>query len=32
MDNKTPILVFNLKQKHSIRKAVAGESIGTIVT
>jgi uridylate kinase len=32
MDNKTPILVFNLKQKHSIRKAVVGESIGTIVT
>ena len=32
MDNKMPILVFNLKQEHSIRKAVTGESIGTFVT
>ncbi len=31
MDNGMPILVFDLQQKHSIRKAVAGEQIGTIV-
>ena len=31
MDNGMPILVFDLQQKQSIRKAVAGENIGTIV-
>ena len=31
MDNGIPILVFDLQQKHSIRMAVAGEKIGTIV-
>jgi len=31
MDNRMPILVFDLQQEHSIRKAVCGESIGTIV-
>ncbi len=31
MDNKLPILVFNLTQKGNIKKAVLGEDIGTIV-
>jgi len=31
MDNRMPILVFDLQQDQSIRKAVCGESIGTIV-
>jgi uridylate kinase len=31
MDNKLPILVFNLTQKGNIRKVVLGEDIGTIV-
>ncbi len=32
MDNEMPILVFNLQQKNSIRRAVCGETIGTIVS
>jgi uridylate kinase len=31
MDNALPIIVFNLLEAGNIRKAVAGESIGTIV-
>ena len=31
MDNRMPILVFDLQQNESILKAVSGESIGTIV-
>lgn len=31
MDNKMPILVFNLMQEGNIRKAIFGESIGTLV-
>lgn len=31
MDNKLPILVFNLTQKGNIKKVVLGEDIGTIV-
>ena len=31
MDNGMPILVFDLQQKNSIRMAVGGEKIGTIV-
>ena len=31
MDNRMPILVFDLQQDQSIRKAVCGEQIGTIV-
>ena len=31
MDNRMPILVFDLKQKESIRSAVSGKSFGTIV-
>jgi len=32
MDNKLPILVFNLKTPGNIRRVVMGEPIGTIVT
>jgi len=32
MDNKLPILVFNLKTPGNIRRVVMGEAIGTIVT
>ncbi len=31
MDNKLPIVVFNLKQSGNIRKVVLGEAIGTTV-
>ncbi len=31
MDNKLPIIVFNLQQKGNIKKVVMGEHIGTIV-
>lgn len=31
MDNKLPIIVFNLKEEGNIKKAVLGEKIGTIV-
>src|SRR5689334_10563769 len=32
MDNKLPILVFNLKTPGNIRRVVMGEAIGTVVT
>jgi uridylate kinase len=32
MDNKLPILVFNLKTPGNIRRVVMGDTIGTIVT
>jgi uridylate kinase len=32
MDNKLPILVFNLKTPGNIRRVVMGDAIGTIVT
>jgi uridylate kinase len=31
LDNNVPILVFDLNDKHAIRKAVAGEKVGTLV-
>ncbi|MBL9190647.1 MAG: UMP kinase [Opitutaceae bacterium] len=31
MDNNLPILVFDLNDKHAIRKAIMGEKIGTLV-
>ena len=31
MDNNVPILVFDLNDKHAIRKAISGEKIGTLV-
>lgn len=32
MDNKLPIIVFNLHETGALKKVVAGESIGTLVT
>jgi len=32
MDNKMPIIVFNLFQEHNFRRVVLGETIGTTVT
>jgi uridylate kinase len=32
LENKLPIIVFNLQAPHSIEKAVTGEPIGTIVS
>jgi uridylate kinase len=32
MDNHLPILVLNLWQPESLRKAVLGEEIGTLVS
>jgi uridylate kinase len=32
MDNNLPIVVFNIKEKGNIKKAVMGEKIGTLVT
>jgi uridylate kinase len=32
MDNRLPIIVFNLLQEGNIARAVAGEKIGTLVT
>ena len=31
MDNKIPIIVFNMNERGNIQKAVAGEQIGTLV-
>ncbi len=31
MDNNVPILVFDLNDEHAIRKAIHGETIGTLV-
>ncbi len=31
MDNKLPILVFNLQAKRSIERAISGEHIGTLI-
>jgi uridylate kinase len=32
MDNKLPILVFNMKTQGNIRRVVMGEAVGTMVT
>jgi uridylate kinase len=32
MDNRLPILVFNLRTQGHLRRAVLGEAIGTTVT
>lgn len=32
MDNQVPILVFNLNETGSIRKAIVGENVGTLVS
>jgi uridylate kinase len=31
MENRLPIVVFNLREKGSMRRAALGESVGTIV-
>jgi uridylate kinase len=31
MDNKLPIIVFNLKVKGNVARVVMGEKIGTVV-
>ena len=31
MDNKLPMIVFNVREKHSIKKVLMGEKIGTLV-
>ena len=30
-DNRLPIMVFNLHQRGNIKRAIAGERVGTIV-
>ncbi|HEX8372781.1 MAG TPA: UMP kinase, partial [Chthoniobacterales bacterium] len=32
MDNKVPIIVFDMTQPENIRRVIAGEKIGTLVT
>jgi len=32
MDNQLPILIFNLNEPGAIRRAVMGETIGTLVS
>jgi len=32
MDNKMPIIVFDLFEAHNLRKVVLGEEVGTLVT
>ena len=32
MDNKMPIIVFDMNKPDNIRLAIAGESVGTLVS
>ena len=32
LENKLPIIVFNLQAEHSIEQAISGKSIGTLIT
>ena len=32
MDNKLPILIFNLTKKGNIKRAILGQRIGTVIT
>ena len=32
MDNKMPIIVFDLFKPHNLRRVVCGEKVGTLVT
>lgn len=32
MDNKVPIIVFDMMQKNNIKNAVLGKKVGTLVT
>jgi uridylate kinase len=31
MENRLPIIVFNLKEKDNIKRIVLGEALGTVV-
>ena len=31
MDNKLPMIIFNVREKNSIKKVLMGEKIGTLV-
>ena len=31
MDNNLPIIVFNINKKHTLKKVIKGEKVGTIV-
>jgi len=31
MDNKLPMIIFNIREKSSIKKVLMGEKIGTLV-
>jgi uridylate kinase len=32
MENKLPIIVFNLREEGNIRRVVTGEPIGTVIS
>jgi len=32
MENKLPIIVFNMNKKGNIKRAILGENVGTIVS
>ena len=32
MDNKMPIIVFELFEPHNLKRVILGESVGTVVT
>ncbi len=32
LENRLPIIVFNLQAEHSIERAITGEPIGTLIT
>jgi len=32
MDNKMPIIVFNVFKPHNLKRVVLGEKVGTLVT
>jgi uridylate kinase len=32
MDNRLPIIVFNLRTSGNIRRAIAGDPVGSLVT
>jgi len=32
MDNKLPIIVFNLNKEGNLKKIIEGKSIGTLIT
>jgi uridylate kinase len=32
MENKLPIIVFNLRDEGNIRRVVTGETIGTVIS